>query len=89
MQEKQLPLQAGCNACGILVKMPFLDIRDRYGITQLVFNPEHNAAASQLANELGREYVILAMGKVAERSSEATTHADLRIVLMWNILSAH
>ena len=50
--------------------MLFLDIRDRYGITQLVFNPEHNAAASQLANELGREYVILAMGKVAERSNK-------------------
>lgn len=49
--------------------MLFLDLRDRYGLTQLVFNPEHHAAASQLANELGREYVIAAMGKVTERTA--------------------
>ncbi|HCN85211.1 MAG TPA: aspartate--tRNA ligase [Sphingobacteriaceae bacterium] len=49
--------------------MTFIDIRDRYGITQLVFNSDdtHNAAA--LA-ELGREYVIKATGKVVERSNK-------------------
>ncbi|HBJ76846.1 MAG TPA: aspartate--tRNA ligase, partial [Porphyromonadaceae bacterium] len=43
---------------------------DRYGITQLVFNQQINAQLFELANELGREYVIQAKGKVIERSSK-------------------
>jgi aspartyl-tRNA synthetase len=49
--------------------MTFVDIRDRYGITQLVFNLDDNQYANTLA-ELGREYVIKATGKVVERSNK-------------------
>lgn len=50
--------------------MTFIDLRDRYGITQLVFNMETNAALCEQARELGREYVIKVTGKVAERSNK-------------------
>lgn len=50
--------------------MTFVDLRDRYGITQLVFNMETNAALCQKARKLGREFVITAVGKVAERSNK-------------------
>ena len=50
--------------------MTFIDLRDRYGITQLVFNMETNAALCGQARKLGREFVILAGGKVAERSNK-------------------
>lgn len=52
--------------------MTFVDIRDRYGITQLVFNTETSPALFEKANQLGREYVIQVRGKVAERSSKNT-----------------
>ena len=38
--------------------MTFVDLRDRYGLTQLVFNQEVNAPLCEQANKLGREYVI-------------------------------
>jgi len=50
--------------------MTFVDIRDRYGITQLVFNQDVNLELFDLANSLGREYVIQAIGEVAERSNK-------------------
>ncbi|MDP4240852.1 MAG: aspartate--tRNA ligase [Bacteroidota bacterium] len=50
--------------------MTFVDIRDRYGITQLVFNQGVNAGLCDLANTLGREYVIQVVGEVAERSNK-------------------
>lgn len=50
--------------------MTFIDLRDRYGITQLVFNMETNAAICEEARKLGREFVISAIGKVAERSNK-------------------
>lgn len=50
--------------------MTFVDLRDRYGITQLVFNTEINAELCERANHLGREYVIQATGTVNERSSK-------------------
>lgn len=50
--------------------MTFVDIRDRYGVTQLVFNQEINAALCEQANKLGREYVIRATGVVRERSNK-------------------
>lgn len=50
--------------------MTFVDLRDRYGITQLVFNMETNAALCAEARKLGREYVITATGKVEERSNK-------------------
>ncbi len=50
--------------------MTFVDLRDRYGITQLVFNDEIDANLCAEANKLGREYVIQVVGKVAERSNK-------------------
>ncbi|MCD4697758.1 MAG: aspartate--tRNA ligase, partial [Bacteroidales bacterium] len=50
--------------------MTFVDLRDRYGITQLVFNMESNADLCNKARKLGREYVITISGKVAERSNK-------------------
>ena len=50
--------------------MTFVDLRDRYGITQLVFNNETNAELCEAANHLGREYVIQAEGVVSERSNK-------------------
>ena len=52
--------------------MTFIDLRDRYGITQLAFNMETNAPLCEQARRLGREYVIQATGKVIERSSKNT-----------------
>lgn len=50
--------------------MTFVDLRDRYGITQLVFNQETDADLCDKANKLGREYVIQVTGTVTERSSK-------------------
>lgn len=50
--------------------MSFIDLRDRYGITQLVFTEEHDAELAEKAAHLGREYVIQVTGKVAERSAK-------------------
>ncbi len=50
--------------------MTFIDLRDRYGITQLVFNMETDAELCKAARKLGREFVIQAEGVVAERSNK-------------------
>ncbi|MDR1372871.1 MAG: aspartate--tRNA ligase [Dysgonamonadaceae bacterium] len=50
--------------------MIFADLRDRYGITQLVFNNEKNAALCEEAGRLGREWVVQAQGKVSERTNK-------------------
>ena len=50
--------------------MTFVDIRDRYGITQLVFNGEDDEVLRTEARNLGREYVIQVQGKVLERSNK-------------------
>ncbi len=50
--------------------MTFLDLRDRYGITQLVFNMEVNRGLCEQARKLGREFVVQAKGKVRERSNK-------------------
>jgi aspartyl-tRNA synthetase len=50
--------------------LTFIDLRDRYGITQLVFNMETNSALCLEARRLGREFVISATGRVAERSNK-------------------
>ena len=52
--------------------MTFIDLRDRYGITQLSFNQEVDASLCEQANKLGREWVIQVTGKVQERSSKNT-----------------
>lgn len=50
--------------------MTFVDLRDRYGITQLAFNMDSNAALCESARKLGREFVIKITGKVIERASK-------------------
>ena len=50
--------------------MTFIDLRDRYGITQLAFNMETNAALCEQARKCGREFVLKVTGKVIERSSK-------------------
>ena len=50
--------------------MTFIDIRDRYGITQLVFNMDEHDGLCMEARKLGREYVILITGQVLERSNK-------------------
>lgn len=55
--------------------MTFVDLRDRYGITQLVFNEADDAALCARANKLGREYCIQVKGTVSERQSK-NDHLD-------------
>ena len=55
--------------------MTFLDLRDRYGITQVVFNDADNAALNEEAAHIGREFVVQITGTVAERSSK-NDHLD-------------
>lgn len=50
--------------------MTFVDLRDRYGITQLVFNEDINKELCERANKLGREFVIQVEGEVSERSNK-------------------
>jgi aspartyl-tRNA synthetase len=50
--------------------MTFIDLRDRYGITQLVINDNAAAEIKTAANQLGREFVIQATGTVTERSNK-------------------
>lgn len=71
--------------------MTFVDLRDRYGITQLVFNDEVDASLCAEANKLGREFVIQVEGTVAERSSK-NAHmetGDIEIIVnKLNVLNA-
>ena len=71
--------------------MTFVDLRDRYGITQLVFEQtEGNEELCEKANHLGREYVIQAVGKVSERQSKNKNIAtgDIEIIVSeLNIIS--
>ncbi|MBQ4083020.1 MAG: aspartate--tRNA ligase [Bacteroidaceae bacterium] len=50
--------------------MTFVDLRDRYGLTQLVFDENHDASLTEQANKLGREYVVQVTGTVSERSAK-------------------
>ena len=70
--------------------MTFVDLRDRYGITQIVFNNEVDAELCEQANHLGREYVIQVVGTIAERSSKNANipTGDIEIIASkLNILS--
>ena len=70
--------------------MTFVDLRDRYGITQIVFNNEVDAALCDAANKLGREYVAQVTGTVAERSSKNANlpTGDIEIIAsQLNVLS--
>ncbi len=63
--------------------MTFIDLRDRYGITQLVFNEEVNPELCEQANKLGREYVIQIKGVVNERfnKNEHIPTGDIEIIV--------
>ncbi len=70
--------------------MTFVDLRDRYGITQLVFDESANAGLCEQANRLGREYCIQAKGVVSERQNknEKIATGDIEILVSeLNILS--
>ena len=63
--------------------LTFIDLRDRYGITQLVFNMDTDADLCKRARELGREFVITIQGEVCERSSKnpARDTGDIEIIV--------
>ena len=70
--------------------MTFIDLRDRYGLTQLVFNEETNSALCEKANHLGREYCIQVKGVVNERESKnpKMPTGDIEIIVsQLNVLS--
>ena len=69
-QGKEVTLSGWVQKSRDLGGMTFVDLRDRYGITQLVFNMDTDAAICDRARKLGREFVVKAKGKVAERSSK-------------------
>ena len=64
--------------------MTFIDLRDRYGITQLAFNMEGNAALCEQARKLGREFVISVKGAVTERISKNKKMATGEIEIVVN-----
>ena len=51
----------------------FIDLRDRSGIVQLVFNPDFSGEALQLADKARNEFVLAVKGKVVERAQETKT----------------
>jgi aspartyl-tRNA synthetase len=66
--------------------MTFLDLRDRYGITQLVFSMEENAELCEQARKLGREYVIEIEGTVRERSNKNLNRSTGEVEIVANSL---
>ena len=70
--------------------MTFIDLRDRYGVTQLVFNDETDRELFDLANKLGREFCVQAKGTVMERLSKnpKMPTGDIEIIVTaLNVLS--
>ena len=68
--DKEVTLSGWVQKSRDLGGMTFVDLRDRYGITQLIFNMETNESLCLEARKLGREFVIQVKGKVIERSSK-------------------
>ncbi len=71
--------------------MTFIDLRDRYGITQLTFNPEWDKDLASKATSVGREFVLQVKGTVIERSSKNKNHPTGEIeikVKEFNILNS-
>lgn len=64
--------------------MTFIDLRDRYGITQLVFDMDRNAALCEKARKMGREFVIQVVGEVAERSNKNKKISTGEVEIMVN-----
>ncbi len=67
----------------LMGSMAFVDLRDRYGITQLAFNEVYNTEVLKQAESLGREFVIQVEGTVAERSSKnpQLSTGDIEIIV--------
>lgn len=68
--EKEVTLCGWLQRSRDLGGMTFVDLRDRYGITQIVFNMDTNPELCRKARELGREYVLKVKGIVKERSNK-------------------
>ena len=71
--------------------MTFIDLRDRYGLSQLVFDEKTESSVAEIANQLGREFVVQAIGIVRERSSKnkniPTGEVELAVTAL-NILNS-
>ncbi|MFO7369081.1 MAG: OB-fold nucleic acid binding domain-containing protein, partial [Bacteroidales bacterium] len=70
-QGKQVALSGWIQRSRDLGGMTFIDLRDRYGITQLVFNMDTNAELCNEARKLGREYVLMAERTTGRSSSSS------------------
>ena len=73
---KEVRLSAWVQKSRDLGGMTFIDLRDRYGITQLVFNMETDASLCEQARKLGREDVVRIAGIVNERMLEETVSSN-------------
>ena len=80
--EKNVTLSGWVQRARKMGGMTFVDLRDRYGITQLVFSEDTNAELCEKASHLGREYVIQVSGVVRERQSKNPNIAtgDIEII---------
>lgn len=90
-QGKKVTLSGWIQRSRDLGGMTFIDLRDRYGVTQLVFNMETNAGLCTEARKLGREFVLMAEGTVNERSNKnpKMPTGDIEIqVTAFNVLNA-
>ena len=67
--------------------MTFVDLRDRYGITQLVFNESSSKELTEKANKLGREFCIQIVGEVSERQSKNNNIPTGEIEILVSILN--
>src|SRR5574343_533852 len=88
---QRVPLSGWVSKSRLMGSMAFIDLRDRYGITQLAFNEVYNSDVLKQAESLGREFVIQVEGVVAERSSKnpQLLTGDIEIIVdKLNILNA-
>lgn len=84
--DKEVTLTGWVQKSRDLGGMTFIDMRDRYGITQLTFNSDDNETLRAQARDLGREFVIKASGKVIERSSKnlkiSTGEVEIKVSIL-------
>lgn len=86
-KNKKVSLSGWVQSSRDLGGMTFIDLRDRYGITQLVFNMEVNSDLCRKARKLGREFVIRIEGEVAERSNKNPNIPTGEIEIIVSVLS--